>query len=231
MRFTKLSSLFIVPIITILCCIATFSASLSASAASINDVCGNPNVAPEIQAASGCPSTGTTEELPNVIQTILNSVIGVTGVVAVIFIIVGGFNYMTSNGDANKVTKAKSTILYALIGLAICAFAFAIVNFVIINIIGGTKVTQVEGGDTLSTDVVNVINGVIAVLGIGTVIAMIVGGYNYMTSAGDTAKTTKARNTIIYALIGLIVCVLAFAIVNFVINNVIGYKPTPATAP
>ncbi|MBR3122174.1 hypothetical protein IKF28_01880, partial [Candidatus Saccharibacteria bacterium] len=63
-------------------------------------------------------------------------VIGVLGLVCVIVMIIGGVSYMTSSGDAGKVKKAKDTILYGLIGLVICVLAFAIVNFVISNIIG-----------------------------------------------------------------------------------------------
>ena len=69
------------------------------------------------------------------ITNILSAVIGILGLVCVIVIIIGGVNYMTSSGDAGKVKKAKDTILYGLIGLIICVLAFAIVNFVIINII------------------------------------------------------------------------------------------------
>ena len=68
---------------------------------------------------------------------ILNAVIAVLGIVAVIVIIMGGIGYMTSSGDAGKVKKAKDTILYGVIGLVIVALSFAIVNFVIGNIIGG----------------------------------------------------------------------------------------------
>ena len=71
------------------------------------------------------------------IQGILNGIVGALGIVAVIVIIIGGIGYMTSNGDASKVKKAKDTILYGVIGLAIAALAFAIVNFVIMNIING----------------------------------------------------------------------------------------------
>ena len=78
--------------------------------------------------AAGCAETG---DLKLAIKNILLAVIGVAGFVAVIFIIVGGVNYMTSAGDTNKITKAKQTILYALIGLIICALAFAIVNWTI----------------------------------------------------------------------------------------------------
>ncbi len=80
-----------------------------------------------------------TDNLPNLIFAIINGVIGVLGVACVVVIIVGGINYMTSSGDAAKVKKGKDTILYGLIGLVICVLAFAIVNFVIKNIIGGQQ--------------------------------------------------------------------------------------------
>ena len=75
-------------------------------------------------------------DLDSSIISIINAIIGVLGLVCVIVIIIGGVNYMTSSGDAGKVKKAKDTILYGIIGLVICVLAFAIVNFVISNIIG-----------------------------------------------------------------------------------------------
>lgn len=75
--------------------------------------------------------SGLTDQITN----ILNAIIGVLGIVAVIVIIIGGVGYMTSTGDASKVKKAKDTILYGVIGLVVVALAFAIVNFVITNII------------------------------------------------------------------------------------------------
>ena len=73
--------------------------------------------------------------LEQTIISIINAVIGVLGLVAVVIIIIGGINYMMSSGEAAKVKKAKDTILYGVIGLVICVLAFAIVNFVIANII------------------------------------------------------------------------------------------------
>lgn len=66
---------------------------------------------------------------------IINAVIGVLGIVAVVVIIIGGVTYMTSSGDAGKVKKAKDTILYGVIGLVVVALAFAIVNFVLGNVL------------------------------------------------------------------------------------------------
>ena len=48
------------------------------------------------------------------------------------------------------------------------------------------------------------------------------GGIRYVLSAGNSAALTSAKNTIVYAVIGLIVAILAYAIVNFVINTVSG---------
>ena len=76
-------------------------------------------------------------------------------------------------------------------------------------------------GEPLEDSINTIISGIIAALGIVCVIVMIIGGVNYMTSSGDTAKVKKAKDTILYGLIGLIVCVLAYAIVNFVISNII----------
>ncbi len=79
-----------------------------------------------------------------------------------------------------------------------------------------------QGKDnTLTNDITGILNAVIGVLGLVCVVVMIIGGINYMTSAGDTGKVKTAKNTILYGLIGLIVCVLAFAIVNWLIGTIL----------
>ena len=65
-------------------------------------------------------------------------------------------------------------------------------------------------------------NTVLYVVGIISVIMLIYGGLRYVISGGDSKKVTDAKNTILYAIIGLIISILAFAIVNFVINAVTG---------
>lgn len=75
--------------------------------------------------------------------------------------------------------------------------------------------------DTLQTNITSIINGVIGALGIVAVIIIIIGGVSYMTSSGDAGKVKKAKDTILYGVIGLVICVLAFAIVNFVIANIL----------
>ena len=83
----------------------------------------------EAARCDGCPSDlfGDT----GVFKQVTNTILYIVGVIAVIMLIIGGIKYVVSGGDAKKVTDAKNTVLYAIIGLVICFLAFAIVNFVI----------------------------------------------------------------------------------------------------
>ena len=69
-----------------------------------------------------------------VFKQVTNIVLYIVGVIAVIMLIIGGIKYVVSGGDAKKVTDAKNTVLYAIIGLIVCFLAFAIVNFVITSL-------------------------------------------------------------------------------------------------
>ncbi|MBQ2643449.1 hypothetical protein IJG11_00830 [Candidatus Saccharibacteria bacterium] len=80
--------------------------------------------------------------------------------------------------------------------------------------------------NSLVNDVTGILNAIIAALGIVCVVVMLVGGVNYMTSSGDASKVEKAKKTILYGLIGLVICVLSFALVNWVIGSVLN---PPAT--
>ncbi|PID32355.1 hypothetical protein CR970_01130 [Candidatus Saccharibacteria bacterium] len=87
----------------------------------------------------GCDDEVGTETLQNGIKTVINIFSLIIGVIAVIMIIVGGFKYITSNGDSGNVTSAKNTILYAIIGLVIVALAQVIVRFVLNATTGVTE--------------------------------------------------------------------------------------------
>lgn len=66
----------------------------------------------------------------DLVGSIVNTLLFVMGVVSVLAIIIGGFSYTISSGNAASVTKAKNTILYAIIGLVVSFSAYAIVNWV-----------------------------------------------------------------------------------------------------
>lgn len=65
-----------------------------------------------------------------------------------------------------------------------------------------------------------IINVVVGVVGFIAVAMIVMGGISFATSQGDSSKVAKARNTILYGVVGLVVALLAFAIVNFVLNSI-----------
>ena len=74
----------------------------------------------------------------------------------------------------------------------------------------------------LTGQIALIINAIIGIIGIISVVVIILGGITYSTSQGDTAKVKKGKDTILYGVIGLIISLLAFAIVNFVISSLQG---------
>lgn len=129
----KSTKLIITIVLSALCSILSFSLPTFA-----DSICTNDKIPDEVKVASGCKGVGGDDQFVTIIQNILNAVIGISGIVAVIYIVIGGVSYMTSTGDPNKIQKARQTILYAVIGLIICALAFAIVNLTI-TIINGQE--------------------------------------------------------------------------------------------
>ena len=77
------------------------------------------------------PCEGCPEDLFVVVKTISNNVLAVIGIIALVMLIIGGMRYMVSGGDSKKITDAKNTVLYAIIGLVICLLSALIVNTVI----------------------------------------------------------------------------------------------------
>ena len=65
------------------------------------------------------------------IKRVVNILLFIIGAIAVIMLIIGGIRYTISGGDQSQVTAAKNTILYAIVGIIVAIFAYAIVNFVL----------------------------------------------------------------------------------------------------
>lgn len=70
-------------------------------------------------------------DLPSTILQIVNYVLVIVGVVALAYLVYGGFLYITAQGDGKKIEQAKNTIIYAVIGIVVIGIAAAVVNFVI----------------------------------------------------------------------------------------------------
>lgn len=77
------------------------------------------------------------KDLPGAIMSVINYVLIFVGVLALAYLVYGGFLYITAGGDSGQVDKAKSSIINAIIGIVVIGLAAAVVNFVIMAVAGG----------------------------------------------------------------------------------------------
>lgn len=70
-----------------------------------------------------------------------------------------------------------------------------------------------------SSTLSGVVNALLGLLGIVAVIFVIIGALGYVTSNGDPSATAKAKNTILFAIVGLVIAALAYGIVNFIVGK------------
>ena len=147
-----------------------------------------------------------------IVLNVVTMVLQIAGYVCVGFVIWGGYLYMLSSGDPGKVANGKKTITRALIGITICVTA-SLISGAIVDI----AETSIDGNFFA-----NIFNHAFMWAGIVCVIMMIIGGIAYVTSVGNPQKVSKAKNTIMYAAIGLIITLVAAAIVNLVLTAVGG---------
>lgn len=91
---------------------------------------------------------------------------------------------------------------------------------------GNDCTTKNSNSVDLNSIVKVIINVLSIVVGIVAVVMIIIGGLKYITSSGDSNNITSAKNTILYAIIGLVIVALAQFIVQFVLNKATGGKKT-----
>ena len=131
--------------------------------------------------------------------------------------------------------KLKSIKTLAVLALAVPAVAIAISLFNplqafaatcipgVYTIVNGAACAQPAGtSGTLFGEggvFTSIVNTALFVIGAVAVLMLIYGGVRYTISGGDEKSITSAKNTILYAIIGIIISVLAYAIINFVLTS------------
>lgn len=82
-----------------------------------------------------------------------------------------------------------------------------------------TEVCKSKNNDSVNELVQNIISTLLFIIGTVAVIMIIIGGIRYTLSNGDASQIKSAKDTVLYSVIGLIVAILAYAIVNFVLGR------------
>ncbi len=147
--------------------------------------------------------------LSEVLVAILVNLQSFLAIIAIIIIIVGGIMYMFSAGNESMITKAKTTIGGALIGLSIILAAPSFLKQIKITLGGGATGVNadeiVNKAYTIKDIAVSVLNLLLSTIGILGIIALIVGGVMYVTAYGSEDRIGLAKKIIGSALVGILV--------------------------
>jgi type IV secretory pathway VirB2 component (pilin) len=158
-------------------------------------------------------SFSTIEAVLNNITTYLKSI---AGVIAVIFIVIGGIMYMLSGGNKDMMERGKKTVIYALAGLAIVVGASTFL----------TEIKAVIGGGGSSGGLVQIANRVLSLLlsivGFLAIIAIVIGAIWMFTGAGDEDRYELGKKTVVYAIIGTAIAVGSLIIAQQVSSLISG---------
>ena len=115
--------------------------------------------------------------------------------------------------------KMKTTLASLAVLIGVVAFMPVYVSASpVTEIQGGVNQAGGTGEPALGDRIKAIVNMLLFLLGAIAVIMIVIGGIRYTTSNGDSGNIKSAKDTILYAAVGLVVAILAYAIVNFVIG-------------
>jgi hypothetical protein len=163
---------------------------------------------------------GISDFIWRIALNVIEMALAITSWVALFFILYGAFLFITGGGNSSQTEKARKSIFNAVIGLIISMGAIAITNL-IFTILGNASATNDFGVPEMDAQELlqNGINLAYYVAGIVAVIVLLIAGVTYVTAVGDASRITRAKNMILYSVIGLGLLFAAFAITNFILGR------------
>ena len=151
----------------------------------------------------------------DLLTRILGFLQGFIVTIAIIFIVIGGFLYITSAGNDGRMETAKNCVLAALIGLALGIAAPAFLKE--IYTILGTDTTIPAGvGTTLSLLQIasNVLSFLLTIIGILAIIMLVIGGIMYLMAAGNEDQIDRGKKIVKYSIIGILIALASLVLVK-----------------
>lgn len=136
------------------------------------------------------------------------------GVVAVLMIVIAGFRLVVQGSNEETMGKAKKQIAYAAIGIMIIGLSELVVKDIVFPK-QGSQLSDVNKANELIVTITNFASSFIATIAVAI---LMYAGVLYVTAAGDESKTEKAKKMFGQAVIGILIALAAYGIVNTVIQ-------------
>ena len=166
----------------------------------------------------------TDKSIQNILIDIIDASLSLLFLVVLGFMIYGGYFWMTSMGNEEKVKKSKQILTASIVGLLIVLMSLSIVNFVS-NAIGvdpqGLPTDTGLFGGSLNDALASIIKAALTLVGIISLAIMVYGGYRWMTSGGNEETISEAKRTLTAGAIGLTIIIIAYSVVYFIISKLV----------
>lgn len=161
--------------------------------------------------------------LTNFFENVMVKLGSIVAYLAVLAIVIGGIMYLISGmggGNENMKKMAQTTIVFAVIGLALTVAAPAFLKQIKIIVLGGANANMpvsIGQAPTIATIVKNALTFLLSITGILAIISLVIGGIMYVM-AGTVNVAERAGKTIMYSIIGIVVISVAVMIVRQIVE-------------
>lgn len=142
------------------------------------------------------------------------------GYLALAMVVYGGYQYIMSQGDPGRATKAKTTLTSAVIGVVIAMGASVIVNT--IKVVLHISQPGWNQGNFTQNYVSDAFGYAYSMAGIVAVVFIVKSGVEFMLAKGEPGRIQKAQHGLIFSIVGLVIVILASVITNAVMSSVGG---------
>jgi len=140
------------------------------------------------------------------------------GGIAIFFIVYSGISIIAAMGNEEQISKHKRTLMWSMAGLAVIILANTLVNdffFVVDTRTGEAEISTETGIATIA----GVVNFVATFVGIFSVVSIIIAGAIWVANFGNTEVADKSKKVILGAVVGVVLSIAAYAIVNSVLHG------------
>ncbi len=132
------------------------------------------------------------------------------GALAILFIVIGGFRLVISAGDEEGIKKSKKQVMWAVLGIILVGLSELVIKDIVFPN-QGTQLLNVDRGKELIINITNFVSAFLATLAVGL---FMYGGFLYVTDVGKGENTGKAKKIFMGAIIGLLIAMGAYSLVN-----------------
>ncbi|OGY24678.1 MAG: hypothetical protein A2Y57_00340 [Candidatus Woykebacteria bacterium RBG_13_40_7b] len=188
----------------------------------------------------GIPDPSHLGSLGELVSAFAGLLYPIAGFLAFIYLIYGGFKYLTARDDPKAVEGARGTITSAIIGLIIVLVSYIIIKVIgtilNINIFSFVKPAYADGGinilgnfgpaalGTLGELVSKLIAPIFGIAGVVFFFILLFGGLKLLTSGGDQKAVAGAKATITNGVIGLLIILLSYTIIKVILGLFPGFE-------